>query len=226
MANALDFLTNVGNLSNPIALGATGVGLIGSLFGSGSEVEIPPELREVYQMLLTRSQEGLSNEAVDAMIRRAKTSLGEEAGALGALTESRLTRAGAGEGVKNTALQRINKERLGAIGEASISADLADEEAKQRALSQLSQLAPLFGSKEFKSTHGEGFANLLQGGLSYLLNKPGDQNAGGGDARYTTPYTPENYTNPNADIFSNRQRRNFLDIYDTPYSGNPNYYTG
>jgi hypothetical protein len=153
-----------------LGIGSTVVGGLGSLFGSGSKTEIPPELQQVYDMVLKQAQEGLSDEAVNAMIMRAKTGLGQEAGALGALTESRLTRAGAGTGVQQAALNRINKQRLLGIGEATTSAMLADEEAKQRGLQQLGQLAPLFG--EFTTETGQGFADLFGSGLGFLLNRP------------------------------------------------------
>jgi hypothetical protein len=155
----------------------TGIGALGSLFGTGSKTEIPPELREIYNLLMQQSQEGLSDRTVDMLLRRAKTGLGNEAGALGAMTEARLTRQGAGTGVKQSALSRINEQRLRGIGDVTTQVGLADEEAKQAALRQLAQLAPMFGDPNFKSQYGQGFADLLQGGLSYLLNQPGKQPA-------------------------------------------------
>jgi hypothetical protein len=144
---------------------------------------------------------------------------------LGALTEGRLTRAGAGTGVQEAALGRINKQRLRGIGEATTRLTEMDEAAKIQALNQLRSLAPVFGSPEFKSQYGQGFADLLQGGLSYILNRPG---AGGGtpgtqNIGITEPFNAGGF-NPQMDIFSPRPRQNFLDIFDTPYSGNPNIF--
>jgi hypothetical protein len=170
MANPLDFLSKAGNITNPLAIGATILGGIGSIFGSGSKREIPPELQAVYDMVMKQAKEGLSDEAIDAILRRTKTGLGQEAGALSSLTESRLTRSGAGVGVKEAALRRIDKERLRGIGEATTDTLLADEEAKQRALAQLQQLAPLFG--DFTTETGQGFADLFGSGLGFLLNRP------------------------------------------------------
>lgn len=161
----------------PILAGiSTGIGALGSLFGSGSKTEIPPELREIWQMLMQQSKEGLSDRTVDMLLQRAKTGLGNEAGALGALTQQRLTRQGAGTGVQQTALNRINQGRLLGIGEATTSVGLADEEAKQQALRMLSQLAPMFGDPNFKSQYGQGFQQLFGSGLNYLLNRPGGNN--------------------------------------------------
>jgi hypothetical protein len=125
MANPLDFLSKAGNITNPLAIGATILGGIGSIFGSGSKREIPPELQAVYDMVMKQAKEGLSDEAIDAILRRTKTGLGQEAGALSSLTESRLTRSGAGVGVKEAALRRIDKERLRGIGEATTDTLLA-----------------------------------------------------------------------------------------------------
>jgi hypothetical protein len=181
-------------LPEALAIGSTIAGGIGSIFGSGTKTEIPPELREVYNLLLSRYREGISPEAESAFLRRTKASLGEEAGALGALTEGRLTRAGAGTGVQEAALGRINKQRLRGIGEATTRLTEMDEAAKIQALNQLRSLAPVFGSPEFKSQYGQGFADLLQGGLSYILNRPG---AGGG-----TPGTQNiGITEPSSWIF-------------------------
>jgi len=206
-----------------LSVGSTAIGALGSLFGSGSKQEIPPELREVYNLLMNQYREGLSDKTVAELTGRAKRQIGNEAGALGALTESRLTRAGAGTGVKQAALNRINTGRLRGIGEATTQINLADEEAKMRALEQLRTLAPIFGSPEFTKQYGEGFSQLFGAGLNFLLNKPGGDknNTSTQDIGYTQPYTPEGY---NFDIFNPRPRRNFLDIYDTPYSGNPNIY--
>lgn len=209
-----------------LALGSTIGGGLGSLFGSGSKREIPPELQEVWDLLMKQSQEGLSDRAVDLILQRTKRGLGAEAGALGSLTESRLTRAGAGTGVQQAALGRINKQRLLGIGEATTSVGLADEEAKQRALRQLAQLAPEFG--QYTTETGEGFSQLFGAGLGFLLNRPGTgtEETGTTNIGYTEPFVPEGYTNPNYDIFSNRPRNRFLDRYDTPTSGNPNIYGG
>lgn len=212
-----------------LGIGSTIVGGLGSLFGSGTKTEIPPELREVYNLLMNRYQEGISPEAESAFLRRTKTNLGNEAGALGALTQGRLTRAGAGTGVQEAALERINKQRLAGIGEATTRLAEMDEATKVQALNQLRSLAPIFGSPEFKSQYGQGFSDLLQGGLSYLLNKPGGQGgtpaSGTQNIGFTEPFNAGGY-NPQMDIFSPRPRQNFLDIYDTPFSGNPNIYTG
>lgn len=205
-----------------LSIGSTAIGALGSLFGTGSKQEIPEELRQVYDLLMTRYRQGISPEAENAYLTRAKTNLGNEAGALGALTESRLTRAGAGTGVREAALNRINTSRLRGIGEATTNLAAMDEAAKAEALNQLRTLAPIFGSPEFKSQYGDGFSQLLQGGLNYLINKPQENSGNTGNVRYTTP-TTGGY-DPNFDIFSNRPRRGFLDIYDTPYGGNPNIY--
>jgi len=168
---------------------ATGIGALGSLFGSGSKTEIPPELRKIYKMLLERSQQGLSDQAVSQMLQRAKIGLGNEAGALSSLTQSRLTRAGAGTGVQQTALNRINAERLKGIGSATIDVGLADEQAKQQAMMALAQIAPMFGSEEFKSFYGSGFADLFGAGLNYFLNRPEKKKqAQQGTGIYDTPY--------------------------------------
>jgi hypothetical protein len=145
------------------------LGGLGSLFSSGSYRDTP-ELRRIYELLMQQSQQGLSDRTVDLLLQRTKRGLGEEAGALGALTESRLTRQGAGTGVQQSALNRINQGRLRGIGEATTQVGLADEEAKQRALAQLAQLAPMFG--EYNVPYGEGFSQLFGSGLNYLLNRP------------------------------------------------------
>ena len=154
-----------------LGIGSAVAGGLGSIFGTGSKQEIPPELREIYNLLLQRSKEGLSTETENLILRQLKTQIGEEAGALGALTESRLTRGGAGMGVKQTALDRINTQRLRSVGEGVTKVGIMDEESKQNALRMLSYIVPEFS--KYRESYGEGFADLLQGGLSYLLNKPG-----------------------------------------------------
>lgn len=156
-----------------ISIGSTIIGGLGSIFGSGTKTNIPPEVRKIYDMLLQRSQEGLSDEAVNLMLQRIKTNLGNEAGALGSLSQSRLARAGAGTGVQEAALSRINSQRLRGIGEGVSNVLLADEQEKARALQALTSLAPTFG--DFTVPTGQGFADLFGSGLAFLLNRP-DQN--------------------------------------------------
>jgi len=169
---------------------SAGIGAIGSLFGSGSKQEIPPELREVYNLLMQQYRQGLSDKTVAELTGRAKTQIGNEAGALGALTQSRLTRAGAGTGVQQAALNRINTGRLRGIGEAVTQINLEDERQKQIALQELSRLAPLFGSSEFNSQYGQGFSTLFGAGLNYLLNKPKgiDAMIGNNNSSYLNQY--------------------------------------
>ncbi len=178
-----------------LGIGSSVIGGIGSLFGSGKKTEIPRELRDVYNMLLQRSQEGLSDRSVDLLLQRAKTGLGQEAGALGALTQSRLTRQGAGLGVQNAALNRINTERLRGIGEATIQTGLADEQAKERALAMLPQLASMFADPNLKSSYGGGFTDLFQSGLNLLLNRPGSKGGGkgSGGSGFLSQYGYDNF---------------------------------
>lgn len=182
-----------------LSIGSSIIGGIGSLFGSGEKQTVPPELREIYSLLMQQYRQGLSPLAESRMLQRVKTNLGEEAGALGSLTQARLTRAGAGTGVQQTALNRVNQQRLLGIGKAATDIGIMDEEVKLRALEQLRTLAPMFGSEEFKSQYGQGFQELFGAGLNYLLNRPRNNQQ---QATVTNRGILETYDTPYGDPYS------------------------
>lgn len=157
-----DPLTIIGGAS-------TVIGALGTLFG-GQKTDMPPELRKLFDMLELQAQQGLSPEEEFALQRRLDARLSSEAGALGAATESRLTRAGAGTGVIQSALAELNTSRLGVLGQGLTDITVLDEQAKRNAVSQIAGLTPaIMGSTRDTSA---GFQQLFGFGLNALL-EPG-----------------------------------------------------
>lgn len=158
-------------LTEIIGGASTLIGALGTIFG-GQKTDMPPELRELFDMLELQAEQGLSPEEEFALQRRLDARLSSEAGALGAATESRLTRAGAGTGVIQSALAELNTSRLGALGQGLTDISLMNEQAKRNAVSQIAGLAPTIG--QFTRDTSAGFQQLLGFGLNTLL-EPGRQ---------------------------------------------------
>lgn len=158
-----------------IAIGSTVVGALGSLFGSGTSSDIPPEFMEVFNLLKKQAQEGFGQGALQGMQQQLNQQLGNEFGALGALTEQRIARQGGGAGVQNAALSRLDSSRLNAKSTGMAQLSIANEQAKFGALGALGQLAPQFAN--FQQDRGQGYANLFGAGLNMLMRGQGNKQA-------------------------------------------------
>ncbi len=146
---------------------ATGTGLLGTLFGGGTRTEIPRELQELLPVLRQRATEGFGADTQGLLSQNLNRRVGNEFGALGAITESRIARQGGGAAAQNVAANRLNTSRLGAIGEGVTNIGLANEQSKTEALRLLAGLTPQIGN--FQQQRGLGFAQLFGTGLQGLF---------------------------------------------------------
>jgi len=157
-------------MSIPTAISAASmaIGALGSFFGGGQKTNLPPEIQKIMDLLERRATEGLSTEEENLLSQQLNRRLGSEFGALSSLTQSRLSRLGAGIGVQEAAISALNRQRLSAIGEGTTNIGLMDQQAKTSALSQLNSFA---GGvvPQFTRDTGQGFNQLFGFGLQGLL---------------------------------------------------------
>lgn len=152
-----------------LSIGSTVIGGLGSLFGSGTKSNVPPEFQQVFDLLMRQSQEGFGANTMQAMQQQLNSQIGNEFGALSALTEQRIARQGGGAGVQNAALNRLNSAQLNAKGTSMAQLSIANQQAKFGASGALAQLAPQFGN--FQQDTGAGFGQLFGAGLNLLLQQ-------------------------------------------------------
>lgn len=155
---------------------ATGIGALGTLFGSGQKrVEtqpVPQQVLDIFEMLQSRATQGIGVETRKALGEMLNRRIGNEFGALTALTRQRLGRQGASAGTMNAALSRVGAQRGEALGQGLLGIAGLDEQAKQSALSAMPTLAPFLRPGYETVNYGGGFADLFGQGL-YGLTRPG-----------------------------------------------------
>jgi len=186
---------------------ATGLGALGSLFGSDDSSKTTqfidmrnPELMEALEMA-----KRLAGTGIDATtLRRLRTSqqniLGNELSGQRSAAASRLQRQGVPTQVQEQILSDITQKGLLSRMSANAEMDMFNEQQKLRGL-----LAYLQGSKGLtqkittrgRGPTGQGFADLFSGGLNMLMM---DSFMGGGD----TSFSYDDYQEP---------------LGDNPYSG-------
>jgi len=174
-----------------VGYGLTALGAIGSLFGSSREMS--PEAKAVYDRLQMMAEQGYSPQAIARMRQQLLRSLGSEAGALSAVTTRRLGQQGAGGAATNVALNRLNQQRLNALGRGIADIDIASEQQKFSALQAMGQIA---GGAQYEE-RGGGFGQLFGAGLNYLMNQP----QGGFD-----PFFEEKYNAINRRVYESGQQ--------------------
>ena len=139
------------DLLNPVA---TGVGLLGSLFGTGGgDIN-----EEVYNLMLQRAEQGMDPETLRRMRRRAVGAVGQEFSGLSAQAQSRLRRQNAPIAKQEQILDKLAVRRAGAKSDALTGIDALNEQVKSQAMGQLGQ----FG---YEPAYGQGFGDLLGAGL-------------------------------------------------------------
>lgn len=155
-----------------LQLGATAIGGLNTLFGSKDKAQaIHPEVQRMMKLFQMNYQNprGINSVVMDQMKQKLKATLGNEAGALSALTASRINQQGGGAAAQNAAQSRLNSQRLNALGAGLTEIDVANENVKlgqsRNALSALTSIMPNLGFEQ----QGQGYANLFAMGLDGLL---------------------------------------------------------
>ena len=143
------------------------IGAAGTFLDGGQETNLPPELKNLMDMLRKRSEEGLGN--LDELKGNLTQRLGNEFEALSSLTNQNLTKSGAGVGVQNAVRSELSGERFNALGQGFTNLDVANEGAKESALSQLGQLQGLVPS--FTRDKSQGYSDLFGSGFNLLLEQ-------------------------------------------------------
>jgi len=120
---------------DPVSLGLTGIGLVGSLFGQGPSMT--DEQRQAYNLMLERSR-GLSPELLEMIRRRLRMSIGNEASATSASTTQRLERQNVPIARQQEIMNKLRQQRLGSVESAMLGVEQLNEDVKSNALQQLS----------------------------------------------------------------------------------------
>ena len=149
---------------DPLSIGLTGIGFLGSLFGSDESAS--PEQREIYKLLKKRGIYGLDPKLLELMRARMRGAIGNEYAGLSASTASRLRRQNAPMAIQRQIMDKMSTRRYGATSDALLGVEQLNEQVKGNALSQLSSLGQAFPNQQ---GFGQGFAQLFGAGLQQLL---------------------------------------------------------
>jgi hypothetical protein len=148
---------------DPLSLGLTGLGLIGSLFGG--EEEMTDEQKRTYESLLSRSQ-GLDPKLLELMRARLRGSVGNEFSGLTANRMAQLRRQNAPNVIQRQEFEKLASRRAGATSDALLGVDRLNENVKGQALGQLAGFTSRFPQQR---GFGQGFSQLFGAGLEGLL---------------------------------------------------------
>jgi len=183
----MSFLSTLGSLftANPLSAIATGVGALGSLFGS--DADLTDEQRKTYESLVNRSQ-GLDPKLLRLMRARMRGSVGQEFAGASANRMAQLRRQNAPNVIQRQEFEKLATRRAGATSDALLGVDQLNENVKGQALGQLAGFTSRFpqtpGSGQgFAGLFGSGFQGLLQGqgnNINFLeelsrMNRIGDK---------------------------------------------------
>ena len=157
---------------DPLSLGLTGIGFLGSLFGSESSEEMTGEQRATYDALLKRSK-GIDPKLLALMRARMKGAVGQEHAGLSASTASRLRRQGAPISIQEQHLDKLRQRRFGAQSDALLGVDQMNEGVKGQALGQLAGFTGRFAPNRNDAT-GQGFSQLFGAGIQGLMRNYGN----------------------------------------------------
>jgi hypothetical protein len=149
---------------DPVSLGLTGIGLLGSLFGS--ESGMTDEQRQTYEMLLKRSK-GLDPKLLALMRARLANAVGNEFSGYRSSTASSLRRQNAPIAKQQEIMEKLYSRGAGAKSDALLGVDQLNENIKSGALGQLSGFTSSFPQQ---SGYGQGFSQLFGAGLQGLLS--------------------------------------------------------
>ena len=198
----MGFLGTLGSLlsANPISAIATGVGALGSLFGS--DAEMTDEQRKTYEALLKRSK-GLDPKLLSLMRARMRGSVGNEFAGASANRMAQLRRQNAPNVIQRQEFEKLSTRRAGATSDALLGVDKLNENVKGQALGQMAGFTSRFPQTPasgggFASMFGAGFQGLMQnqgGNANFLeeltrMNRPGDKfnEFDFGNAQVPSPY--------------------------------------
>jgi len=148
---------------DPVSLGLTGIGLLGSLFGS--DPEMTDEQRQTYEILLKRSK-GLDPKLLALMRARLANAVGNEYSGYRSSASSSLRRQNAPIAKQQEVMDKLYSRGAGAKTDALLGVDQLNENVKGQALGQLSGFAGRFPQQ---SGYGGGFSQLFGAGLQGLL---------------------------------------------------------
>ena len=149
-----------------LGIGTSAFGALGSIFGSGQQTDLPPELQKLFSILEQRGEEGLSEEERRRLAAGLTARLGNEFGGLSALTNQQLQRSGAGVGVQQAAREKLSGQRFQAVGAGLSNIEGINQQVKSSALGQLTQLSGLLPA--FTSDPGAAYGELLGAGFDLL----------------------------------------------------------
>lgn len=140
-----------------LALGSTILGaggILGDLFGEDET-----------EKLLRERMKGIDPKILADMRRRARSAIGNQGMAERVSTEQRLGRAGAPIAKRQEISDKIRTRQFGAIGDALSDIDIANEQYKSGAMTDLA------GYTERRDANkGMGYASSLSSGLNYFMN--------------------------------------------------------
>ncbi len=193
-------------MADPLSLGLTGIGFLGSLFGG--EEELTDEQRQAYEGLLKRSK-GLDPKLLQLMRARLKGAVGSEFSALTSSRMSQLRRQDAPNVIQRQEFEKLATRRAGGITDALLGVDQLNEQIKGQALGQLAGFAGRFPQRQ---PFGQGFSQMFGAGLQGLLG--GGGNAGFLEELNRLPkHNVEDDILPNVpspyDMFRDSQRKRF-----------------
>jgi len=154
---------------DPISLGLTGIGFLGSLFGE--DEQMTDEQRQTYEMLLKRSK-GIDPKLLSLMRARMKNAVGQEFAGQSANMASRLRRQNAPISIQEQHLDKLRTRRFGAQTDALLGVDQMNEGVKGQAMGQLAGFAGRFSPRQ---PTGQGFAQMFGSGLQGLVRNYGEE---------------------------------------------------
>jgi hypothetical protein len=165
----LDFLSGM----NPISLGLTGIGALGSLFGG--DPEMTDEQRQTYEALQKRSQ-GMDPKLLRLMRARMRGSVGQEFAGASANRMAQLRRQNAPNVIQRQEFEKLATRRAGATSDALLGVDRLNEQVKGQALGQLGSFTGRFAQTPgsgagFSNLFGAGLQGILQGGQNPFLDE-------------------------------------------------------
>jgi hypothetical protein len=189
------------------AIASTVYGIGKDIFGGGTD-KMQPATEDLFKKLMEQYRQGFGAEQLEAIRRRQKTQLGNEAGALKSVGSARLQRQGGGSAAENAMMARLDMARLSALGQSMADIDIDNEEQKRQSLQMAINL--VLNPNTFHQM-GQGYANLAGAGLDYLINRPPGLSAGNTGApspiaqlsgnQFTSPFRKMNM--PNLQPFPN-----------------------
>ncbi len=148
---------------DPLSLGLTGIGLLGSLFSSGEEMT--DEQKQTYQALLARTK-GIDPKLLALMRARMANAVGNEYSGYRSSQASSLRRQNAPIAKQQEVMDKLYSRGAGAKTDALLGVDTLNENVKGNALGQLASFTGRFNAQP---GYGQGFATLAGAGLQGML---------------------------------------------------------